>query len=134
MKFKWNIADEHRWDRYKKEQGEEESDSGNYIGSVRAGDLCFDILEWGNHLWLDLYVGGVDTGYGYGADGYPYDFCDFLGFAWYDIIRDTTDAEFKEQVEKHITEILKKNPEYTTDTRNIKVNLIEKANMEMQEW
>lgn len=134
MKFKWNIADEHRWDRYKKEQGEEESDSGNYIGSVRAGDLCFDILEWGNHLWFDLYVGGVDTGYGYGADGYPYDFFDVLGFAWYDKIRDTTDAEFKEQVEKHITEILKKNPEYTTDTRNIKVNLIEKANMEMQEW
>ena len=134
MKFKWNIADEHGWDRYKKEQGEEESDSGNYIGSVRAGDLCFDILEWGNHLWFDLYVGGVDTGYGYGADGYPYDFFDFLGFAWYDKLRDTTDAEFKEQVEKHITEILKKNPEYTTDTRNIKVNLIEKANMEMQEW
>lgn len=134
MKFKWNIADEHGWDRYKKEQGEEESDSGNYIGSVRAGDLCFDILEWGNHLWFDLYVGGVDTGYGYGAGGYPYDFCDFLGFPWYGRVSDTTEATFKGKVEKHILEMLEKNSEYTTDTKNIKVNLIEKANMETKEW
>ena len=55
-----------------KEEGKESS--GEYVGCVRTGNLCFDITDWGVHLWFDLYVGGVNTGYSYGAHGYPYDY------------------------------------------------------------
>lgn len=63
MKFKWNLQPE--FERYKKDQRsyKQEEGSGEYVGSVRVGNLCFDIIDWGNHLWFDLYVGGVDTSY-----------------------------------------------------------------------
>ena len=47
MKFKWNLQPE--FERYKKEQKtyKDEEGSGEYVGSVRVGNLCFDIINWG---------------------------------------------------------------------------------------
>lgn len=110
MKFKWNLQPE--FQRYKENQHTytTESESGEYVGSVRVGNLCFDIINWGNHLWFDLYVGGVDTGYGYGAD------------------------DFKMELEKYIEEHIYANEGYVTDVGAIPVSLIDKANEELREW
>lgn len=50
-----------------------------YVGCCRVGELCFDLVTrdlGGDELALtyDLYVGGIDTGYGYSRveEGYPY--------------------------------------------------------------
>lgn len=50
---------------------------GAYYGCVHVGNLCFDIMLHtveDEHIDGDLYVGGLDAGYGYSEDGYPYDF------------------------------------------------------------
>lgn len=63
-------------------------EDGDYLGCCRIGDVCFDLVtrmsgnEYVNGSWrpgkwyldYDLYVGGVDDGYGYSHidDGYPY--------------------------------------------------------------
>ena len=67
-----------------------------------------------------MYVGGVDTGYGYSREaetyGYPYDMCDKYSFNY----KGSTDVglcQFKNNIERHILEFL--NSElasvYTTD-------------------
>lgn len=134
MNFKWNLQPE--FERYKKNQKtyHDNDGSGEYIGSVRVGNLCFDIIDWGNHLWFDLYVGGVDTGYGYGADNYPYDYCDTASFAWNDDLTNTSDDEFKKELERYIEELINTYERYITDIGAIPVNLIEKANTELKEW
>lgn len=134
MNFKWNLQPE--FERYKKNQKTHSDDdgSGEYIGSVRVGNLCFDIIDWGSHLWFDLYVGGVDTGYSYGADNYPYDYCDTASFAWNDDLTNTSDDEFKKELERYIEELINTYERYVTDIGAIPVNLIEKANTELKEW
>ena len=59
----------------------------DHIGSVRIGTLCFDLIERKgkrdkNYLYADLYVGGIDTGYGYGKDDYPYTYVDWISRQW----------------------------------------------------
>lgn len=137
MKFKWNLQPE--FARYKEDQktyalDENEEGSGEYIGCVRVGNLCYDIIDWGDHLWFDLYVGGVDTGYGYGADDYPYDYCDLAGFKWDDDLADVSDEDFKKELESFIEEHINTFEGYVTDAGAIQVNLIEKANEELREW
>ena len=134
MKFKWHLQPE--FERYKKDQRsyEQEKGSGEYVGSVRVGNLCFDIIDWGNHLWFDLYIGGVDTGYGYGADNYPYDYCDAASFLWNDDLTDVTDNDFKRELEKYIEEHINTNEGYVTDVGAIPVSLIDKANEDLKEW
>lgn len=51
------------------------------VGSVRVGDICFDLVlrDYGDDgltLTYDTYVGGIDDGYGYGIAHYPYTFAD----------------------------------------------------------
>lgn len=58
-----------------KKKGGEEYSSGDYIASIRCGDLCVDLIESEDGLYGHLYVGGIDSGYGYSDDGYPYDEC-----------------------------------------------------------
>lgn len=54
----------------------------DYVGAVRVGDLCFDFVlrEFSGELTLtyDLYVGGVDEGYGTSRikESYPYTYAD----------------------------------------------------------
>lgn len=138
MEFKWDLI-EPDFSMYKENQCTHDANSGNkeYLGSVRIGNLCFDIINYGNHLWFDLYVGGVDTGYGYGADKYPYDYCDAISFPWYEDLTIMTDNEFKERVEKFIEARLNSREEYLVDIKDVKVisvNLLKKASEEPKEW
>lgn len=137
MKFKWDLQPE--FTRYKENQrnykvNESEEGSGEYIGCVRFGNLCYDIIDWGDHLWFDLYVGGVNTGYGYGVDDYAYDYCDTAGFKWCDDLTDGSDDDFKRELESYIEEHIGAVEGYVTDVGAIQVNLIEKANEELREW
>lgn len=134
MKFKWKLLPE--FERYKRNQKkyEQDSGSGEFVGFVRVGNLCFDILDWGNHLWFDLYVGGVDTGYGYGVDNYPYDYCDVASFTWKDNLTDVSNDDFKKELEEYIEEHINAIEGYITDVKAIPVSLIDKANEELKEW
>ena len=85
-------------------------------------------------MWFDLYVGGVDTGYGYGADNYPYDYCDVASFSWNDDLTDVTDDDFKRELEEYIEEHINTNEGYVTDVGAILVSLIDKANEDLKEW
>lgn len=137
MKFKWNLQPE--FERYKRDQAtfinnKNEEGNGEYVGCVRVGNLCFDIINWGDHLWFDLYVGGVNTGYGYGVDDYPYDFCDVAGFKWDDCLINTSDDDFKRELEEYIEEHINAVEGYVTDFKAIPVSLTDKANEELKEW
>lgn len=52
-----------------------------YFGRFRCGDLCFEVYQTGNCVYLGFYVGGVDDGYGYSSidEGYPYTLADYCG-------------------------------------------------------
>ena len=50
MKIKWYLKEE-EYEKYRKHQHEYEDgddyDYGDYIGSARIGNLCFDIINYG---------------------------------------------------------------------------------------
>ena len=143
MEIKWYL-EEDEYENYRKHQHEYDFDDqdgsgeGNYIGSVRTGNLCYDILEWGNHLWFDLYVGGVDTGYGYsdkeGYKNYPYDYADSCSFRWDKDVSKINIEEFKNELTQFIEKKLIYDKEYLSYLEVKKVNLIEKANEELKLW
>ena len=128
------------YERYRKQQHEYKDDDvyGEYIGSARIGNLCFDIINWGNHLWFDLYVGGVDTGYGYsqqdGYEDYPYDYADSGSFIWDDDVKNTSLEEFQKQLTEYIIEHIETLEGYVTDVKTMAISLIDKANEELQLW
>jgi hypothetical protein len=116
----------------------------DYLGSVRVGDLCFDLLTKFNTnndmvLAYDLYVGGIDTGYGYSnpnkfnpekykeEDDYPYDYVSGLEFGdscismCYEKFQKFAEAEFEHFV-------IVENESYKL------ASLIEKANEELKVW
>ena len=79
--FVWNL-NENEFENFKEKQRtyKESNYDGGWIGNVWCGLLCFDIIDFDTFLHFDLYVGGVDTGYGYSdrlkdQPDYPYDFC-----------------------------------------------------------
>ena len=88
MKFDWSGMTREDWTDYcaKMENGQEYPD--DYIGSVRIGELCFDLVtrqyseSEGIVLTYDLYVGGIDSGYGYSRidQNYPYDYAEGSDF------------------------------------------------------
>lgn len=115
----------------------------DYVGAIRIGEICCDFvlreLETGIlTLTYDVYVGGVDTGYGYSArdalktgkytnkndvpadELYPYNYADGGSFA--DSCISMTYDNFKRMAEDKISAYLIEN------------NLLEKANMELHKW
>lgn len=116
MKLVWYLKKE-EYEKFQKEQQNfDGSDNGEreYIGSVRTGELCFDILSCGDKLFFDLYVGGVNTGYGY---SYKSEYEDFI-----------------EDLTKYIEEHIRTHEGYVTDFKAIPVSLIEKADAELKLW
>lgn len=130
MKFDWSNFSEDIFNEYKGNK-DNELYIDNYFGCARVGDLCFDFVareftEGILTLTYDLYVGGVDTGYGYGIDNYPYDYADGNSF------KDITNMSYKEFVsyaEKVMTE-------YITNHENKYeyASLTEKANEDLKIW
>ena len=139
MDILWFLK-ENEYEKYRKHQHEytDGDDYGDYIGSVRIGNLCFDIINWGNHLWFDLYVGGVDTGYGYsdrnGFENYPYDYADACSFSWYEDVYNVSLEEFEKDLSEYLEEHIEGLEGYVTDVGAIPVSLIDKANEELQLW
>lgn len=73
MEFNWNKGNgltAEKWNDVRNNPGYHD-----YIGNVRVGDLCFDIRieDTDNYgvdepiIVYDLFVGGVDDGYGYSS-------------------------------------------------------------------
>ena len=91
----------------------------NYIGSARTGDICFDFVvrddrtdDDPNEIYLniDLYVGGIDSGYGYSdrnheTPNYPYDYREGCGGYLWEYLDHDLD-ELIELLEKEMTEYL----------------------------
>lgn len=76
-----------------------------YVGFVCVGDLCFELnLRADDGIFCldyDLYVGGIDDGYGYGMNDYPYTYAD--GGA---LMVPPSYKEFKSSAEKVFTEYI----------------------------
>ena len=80
--------------------------------SVRIGTLCFDLIERKgkrdkNYLYADLYVGGIDTGYGYGKDDYPYTYVDWISRQWTVDKLPKDYRSFKKEIEEKLTMLIK---------------------------
>lgn len=66
------------WSKFSKAEYEERNRPWEcYLGAVRVGDICIDLLSGGEDegVRYDFYVANEDTGYGY-KDDIPYDFAD----------------------------------------------------------
>ena len=129
MKFSWENFKEESFnvacDLLKENEGNED-----YVGSVRIGDLCFDILtrEYNDKLYLDydLYVGGVDTGYGY-SDDYPYDYAG--GGSFNKSCVNMTYEEFRTYAEEVMAHYIK-----TEEKVYEHASLVAKAEEELNVW
>lgn len=144
MKFDWSEFTEVGFFNYGEKMKDEVEYGDEYVGCVRIGDLCFDLLirldDNGNKIFTyDLYVGGVDTGYGYSnpnkfnkelynpEDDYPYDYVGGLDFSStctnmsYDNFKLYAEAEFE-----HFIKV--ENEAYK------EASLIEKANEPLKVW
>lgn len=152
MKFVWYM-DEKKWEEFANALDRGAFDvakmEGEFLGYCRVGELCFDIRAWspGKDEWcgwgFELYVGGVDTGYGYSAPQispewkskydvpnelwYPYDEVDYgefpAGFETYKL------SVFEREAEKVFEQFIK-NTAMVYD----KANLISKANEPLHVW
>ena len=129
MKFNWYFTKED-FEKCKKKN------AGDYVGNIRTGNLCFDIIQVEDeaNMWIDCYVGGVDSGYGYGKDDYPYDYATNVGI---NIEKSEytsyTYDQFVAVVEKGLTDSINEQIEYTADNGEV-VNLIDKANEPLKIW
>ena len=152
MKFVWEM-DEEKWENFADAIDRDAFDvaysEGEFLGSCRTGDLCFDIRAWNGGEWsgwgFELFCGGVDTGYGYSqrealATGkykdkwdvpeeleYPFDEVDYgefpAGFSSYSL------KEFQEKAEPVFEEFIKeKSVTYS------EADLIAKANEPLHIW
>ena len=91
----------------------------DYLGSARTGDICFDFVvrddrtaDDPNEIYLniDLYVGGIDSGYGYSdrnpeTPNYPYDYREGCGGLLKDYLGLSLD-ELVKKLEAEMTEYL----------------------------
>lgn len=103
----------------------------DHIGSVRIGTLCFDLIERKgkrdkNYLYADLYVGGIDTGYGYGKDDYPYTYVDWISRQWTVDKLPKDYRSFKKEIEEKLTMLIKharsitlKRKQYSLQEKNL---------------
>lgn len=105
--FHWNMTKED-WRDINNYEAQLETGMDS-VGQCRIGDLCFDFTlrdyEDQINLDYDLYVGGVDTGYGYGEDNYPYDYGDGSGWNIKDILVFSFD-EFRSFAEKEMAKYI----------------------------
>lgn len=120
MIFNWDGFTEWHYNKYIKNF----SRYDDYIGAVRIGDICIDLLIYDdNTLSYDFYVAHEDTGYGYKSDVFPYDYADGgkMGMPC-----DLSYEEFKDKAEKLFVE-------YITSYKG-NYSLVEHANRPLEIW
>lgn len=109
----------------------------DFIGEVRTGNICFDMVEreaeGKYYLWADLYVGGIDSGYGYGLNNYPYDFVDDTDYVWDSEKLQGLDVEtVKNLIEEKLDELISNSK--LVHFKDIQYSLIDKANEQLKMW
>lgn len=110
-------------------------EDGAYVGCVRIGVLCFDLVvrEYAHDkprehaLDYDLYIGGIDSGYGYTlTNKYPYSYDG--GGSFESLMIDLTYEQFKDNVERALTDfIMNEGSEHN-------ISLVEEANKPLKIW
>lgn len=132
-KFDWSGFTENEFVDYCAKAENNMISEDEFVGYCRVGDLCFDLvardLGAGDlGLTFDLYVGGIDDGYGYSRidNGYPYteadgDYLTDSGISFsYEDFKDFAEGIFINYIE---------HSGYTN-----RMNLIEKANEPLHIW
>ena len=108
-KFSWDSFTEKDFEEAKAKARGDFADW--YVGAARVGDLCFDFVlrDYGEDanrgalsLDYDLYVGGIDDGYGE-RNGYPYTEADGGAFRGY---MDLSYPEFQSMAERIMTDYI----------------------------
>lgn len=112
---------------------------GLVVGKVYIGKLCFDIMIESTYsdiytargrgltarLYVQLYAGGIDTGYGYTSILYPYDYVDEADI---DMSEVYTKKKFKKRLIGCIEELIGCGKVYSN------TDLKELAEEELREW
>lgn len=149
LQFNWTGLTEIDWAEYRVKYENGFILDGDYIGNCRIGDLCFDLIthltdrEDELLLTFDLYVGGVDTGYGYSAKElviagkyqtesdvpaakqYPYDYAD--GEAFDDSCTYMMYEDFKAMAEERFAKFI-------AQSKYSESNLLMKAREPLHIW
>lgn len=130
MNFNWDGFIEEDFANYCATIENEKMFDNDFIGCARIGDLCFDLVlrEYNNEFVLDydLYVGGVDDGYGYGKENYPY--TEGGGGTFEDSLISMSYDDFVKQAEETFTDYIY-NSNYSAE-----YNLVDKANEPLHTW
>ena len=132
MKFDWSEFTQKDFVNYCAKLENDTIIDGDYIGCVRVGELCFDLVVrcYDNKLTLDydLHIGGIDDGYGYSrVDGTPY--TEDGGGTFVDgIMIDCCYDKFKEVAEGAFTDFI------NNEGSSHGVSLIDKANKPLHIW
>ena len=137
MKFYWNLDEkdyQRFWENKHVRTEEDEQYPDGYLGTVRVGNLAFDLMNHDECIRFDLYVGGEDTNYGYGTDYYPYDFCDDFCMDFYK--KYSNMDMFKNAAERRLRRKLKKMQTYNADNGKCMwpVDLLKKAKEPLRIW
>lgn len=134
MIFNWDGFTEWHYNMYIKNF----SRFDDYIGAVRVGDICIDLLiEDDNTLVYDFYVAHEDTGYGYKDydDGMPYDYAEGGSM---DIPHSLSYGEFKNKAEKLFEKFIMENDNWRgwncKTNQYLNYSLIEHANRPLEIW
>lgn len=151
-KFNWVCDDKTALEKWMDDvKNNEKNEETYFIVSLRCGALCYDLSEkhvYGDdYLYADLYVGGVDTGYGYAKPDrekvdygsskyptrdydYPYDYCEEASMFWkVEDLKQYDMDSLLEKIEHDLEEkIMDKDGEYEY------CSLINKTNEEMKVW
>ena len=119
-KFNWNNFAEEDYNKYLEKCVAKIFDSHDYLGAVRIGDICIELLDsdWfgedGEYdelekiLVYNFYVAHEDTGYGYKNDTLPYD---YAGEGVMDVPYGMSYDEFKNKAEEMFKEFIIENDE-----------------------
>lgn len=109
------------------------------VGKVYIGKLCFNIMIESTYsdiytargrgltarLYVQLYAGGIGTGYGYTSTLYPYDYVDEVDI---DMSKVYTKKKFKKRLIRCIEELI------GCDRVYLNADLKELAKEEVEEW
>ena len=143
MEFCWDEFTEEDFMKYKFDMQNGKLVADDWVGNVRIGELCCDLVlreytEGELTLTYDVYVGGVDSGYGYSTreamatgkykdkyevpdeEQYPYDYAD--GGDFDDSCVSLSYTHLKKMAEAKIADFIRLN------------NLQEKANAPLHKW
>lgn len=107
-KIVWDLSEKRFTDLQRELKSGTYDYCDDYIGGIRVGECCFDVVliigetEY-DFYNIDCYVYGIDSGYGIAKDGTPYDMYD--GFC-YNVNTNEDYETFKRNVDAKIAEFL----------------------------